>query len=216
MALTPQEIRNSPDFKLIRQLDHDGIIDFVTEQLKQLRWPMTFFYGFSIMLIALIISFTAGNVANAYISWGTYWLYLFAGLVAGMVLVIPLHEVIHGLAYRLVGARKVKYGADLRQMLFYASAPGFVAGKNEFYVVAFSPFVLINLFFLTGIIFGQIAVQWGSLVALFIHSTMCIGDFAMVNFFASFHREEVYTYDDKHEKTSYFFIKEGQKDDPPM
>lgn len=210
MAPTTDEIRNSPEYKLVRQLNHDEIIDFVTHQLKQFRWPMTFFYGFSIMLIALIISFTAGNIANSYISWSTYFLYLFLGLIAGMVLVIPVHEVIHGIAYKLVGARKVKYGADLRQMLFYASAPGFVAGKSDFYVVAFSPFVLINLFFLAGIIYGHLPVQWGSLFALFIHSTMCIGDFAMVNYFTSFPGKEVYTYDDREEKTSYFYIKEQQ------
>jgi hypothetical protein len=207
MALTTEKISTSPDYKLVRQLHHNEIIDFLTQQLRQLRWPMTFFYGFNIMLIAWIISFTAGNFAHNYIQWSSYFLYLLLGLIAGMVLVIPVHEGLHGLAYKLIGAGKVKYGADLKQMLFYASAPGFVADKRGFYLVAFTPFVIINLFFLAGIIYGQIPLQWGSLVALFTHSTMCIGDFAMINYMSSFHGKDVYTFDDKKERKSYFYIK---------
>jgi hypothetical protein len=210
MALTTDKLSSSSEYKLVRQLHHDEIIDFLMQQLKQLRWPMAFFYGFNIMLIALIISFTAGNIAQSYINWSAYFLYLLLGLICGMVLVIPVHEILHGIAYKLIGATKVKYGADLKQMLFYASAPGFVAGKRGFYLVALTPFAIINLLFLAGIIYGHIPLQWGSLVAFFTHSTMCIGDFAMINYMASFHGKEVYTFDDKTERTSYFYIKDRQ------
>ncbi len=207
MTLTPEEVRNSGNYSLIKELGHDQIVEFVMAQMKLLRWPVAFFYGFNIVLFALIVLFTAGNIFHSWISWGQYWMYLGIGIVAGMIVVIPFHEMVHGLAYKLTGAPRVKFGADMRQMLFYASAPGFVAGKYDFYVVAFSPFVLINLLFLAGIVFGSTGVQWAALVAIFMHSTMCIGDFAMVNYFASLPGKEVYTYDDKTEKRSYFFVK---------
>lgn len=207
MTLTPQEVKDSGKYSLLKELSHDKIIIFVMAQLKQLRWPITFFYGFNIVLLALIVLFTAGNIIHSYISWGLYWIYLGIGVIAGMLVVIPFHELVHGLAYKLTGAPTVKFGADMKQMLFYASAPGFVAGKHDFYLVAFSPFVLINLLFLAGIMFGSPEIQWGSLVAIFMHSTMCVGDFAMVNYFASFPGKKVYTYDDKSEKRSYFYIK---------
>ena len=206
----PEDLNYENGYELVKELRHDDIVEFVLSQIKQLRWPMVLFYGLNLILLFLIGAFTAGNIVHLYISWGLYWQFLAYGLIAGMILIIPIHELLHGMAYKLAGAPKVKFGADLRQMMFYASAPGFVAEKYAFYVVAFTPFILISLLFISGIVYGSMHVQWGSLVALFIHSTMCIGDFAMVNFFASFPGKEVYTYDDKQEKTSYFFLKKVQ------
>jgi hypothetical protein len=74
-------------------------------------------------------------------------------------------------------------------------------------MVAFTPFIILNLVFLSGILWGSPAIQWGSLVAVFVHSTMCIGDFAMVNFFAAFPRDEVYTCDDEKTRESFFYLK---------
>ena len=209
----PEELNYENGYEFVKELRHDDIVEFVISQIKQLRWPMVLFYGFNLILIFLIVAFTAGNVIHTYISWGLYWQFLLFGLIAGMILIIPVHEIIHGMAYKLAGAPKVKFGADLKQMMFYASAPGFVAARYDFYVVAFSPFVLINLFFISGIVFGSIQLQWGSLVALFIHSTMCIGDFAMVNYFTSFRGREIYTYDDHKQKRSYFYIRRSDRSD---
>jgi hypothetical protein len=204
--MTIDELNNSGQYKMIMVLGHDDIIGFVIKQLKQIRWPMAFYYGFNIVLLGASIAFTAGNLLYSYIPWNLYWQYLVYGIIAGMLLVIPFHEMFHGLAYKLAGAPEVIFGADLKQMIFYASAPGFVAGKYSFYLVAFSPFILINGIFIAGVLYGQTPLQWGSMVALFMHSTMCVGDFAMVNFFARFPGKKIYTFDDMTEKRSYFFI----------
>jgi hypothetical protein len=205
--ITPEELRTSGNYELVKELGHDEIIDFVASQLKKLRWPMVFFYGFNILLAGLIALYTAGNVFHSYISWGAYWKYLILGLVTGMLVVIPFHEIIHGIAYKIAGAPRIKFGANLKQMMFYAAAPGFVATRQDFYLVAFSPFALINILFLSGMLFGTPPLQWASLVALFIHSTMCVGDFAMVNYFAAFPGKKCYTYDDDSDNRSYFFLR---------
>jgi hypothetical protein len=206
-VLRPEHLRDQSGYSLIRVLRHDEIIEFVVDQIRQLRWPMIFFYGTVLVLFLMMVAFTAGNFAYNYFAWSVYWKYLALGVISGMLLVIPFHELLHGLAYKLAGAGKIKYGADLKQLLFYASAPGFVAGRSAFYMVAFSPFLILNLLFISGITWGPAAVQWGSLVALFVHSTMCIGDFAMVNFFAAFPKEKIYTYDEEGTGISYFYKK---------
>jgi hypothetical protein len=144
-----EDLKDPERYTLIKVLGHDEIIEFILDQAGQLRWPMVFFYGFSILLLVPILVFSLANIAYTYISWGMYWKYLALGMVSGMLVVIPFHELLHGLAYRLAGAEKVKYGADMKQMLFYASAPGFVAGKYDFYMVAFTPFIILNLVFLS-------------------------------------------------------------------
>ena len=205
--LNPEQLKDQERFDLIKTLSHDKIIQFVMNELRKLRWPMVIFYGINIILLSMIIAFSLTNIIHSYISWGLYWQFLLLGIFSGMILVIPVHELLHGLAYKLAGASKVKFGADIRQMLFYASAPSFVAGKKVFFMVAFFPFVIINLVFLSGILLGSPPVQWASLVALFIHTTMCIGDFAMVNFFAAYPGKKVYTYDNAETRTSFFYLK---------
>lgn len=201
------KLKTSPEFNLIRVLRHDEVIEFVLTQIRQLRWPMILFYLLVASLLTKTIAFSLNNIAYTVIPWQDYWKFLGIGLVCGMIMVIPFHELLHGLAYGLAGAKRVKYGADLKQMLFYASAPGFVAGRATFYFVAFCPFLVINALFLTGIIMGTPDCKWGSLVALTVHSSMCIGDFAMANFFSAFPEREVYTYDEEKTRISYFYIK---------
>ncbi len=201
-----EDLINDGNYKLVKILKHDEVVHFVVQQIKQLRWPMLLFYNFILVLFILIACLSFLNFFNPLISWGFYWVYMLFGFLSGMLLVIPFHEALHGLAYRLAGAKKINYGMDLKQMLFYASASGFVADKQNFIIVALFPFVIINIFFATGIVFGQPALQWASLVAIFVHSTLCIGDFAMINFMASFPKNKLYTYDDQLTKTSYFFI----------
>ncbi len=192
-----EQLQDSEKYRLIKTLRHDEVVNFVVQQLKHLRLPMLFFYGFTSALLLLIIAFSIYNYFNTVIPTGSWFLFMLYGILSGMILVIPFHEGMHGLAYRIAGAKKIKYGMDLKQMLFYASAPGFVAGKNDFMMVALFPFAIINVIFTSGIVFGEPPLQWGSLVALFIHSTLCIGDFAMINYLASFPGRKLYTYDDE-------------------
>ncbi|TVR74605.1 MAG: DUF3267 domain-containing protein [Marinilabiliales bacterium] len=202
-----EQLRDDKTYCLVRTLKHDEIVEFVTAELKKFRWPIVTFYIFNSVLLLIITAITAANVFHEVIPWRAHLTGLLAGTAAGILFVIPFHEGLHGLAYRIAGAGKIRYGMDLRQMLFYASAPGFVAGRNDFMIVAFLPFIVINLFFFAFIITGQQFMQWASLVAMLMHSTMCIGDFAMINFMAGFSGKDIYTYDDPGSETSYFYIR---------
>jgi hypothetical protein len=208
--MRPEQLRDRANYTLIKVLRHDEIIEFVLAQLGKLRWPMLIFYGLTLFMLIRIMAITLTNILYNHIPWGLYWQFLLTGVISGMLLVIPFHELLHGLAYRLAGAKKVKYGADLKQMLFYASAPGFVTGRSAFYFVAFCPFIILNLLFLSGILWGTEGIRWGALVALFVHTTMCIGDFAMANFFAAYPEQKVYTYDEDKTGVSYFYLEVKQ------
>ncbi len=201
-----EQLHQPENFQLVKKLGHNEIAEFVIGELKHVRWPMLVFYILSAVLLLMIVAITTANIISNFMSWQSFLGGLVAGTGAGVLLVIPFHEGLHGLAYRLAGARKIKYGMDLRQMIFYASAPGFVAGRYDFMLVALLPFIIINFIFISGIIWGQPFIQWTSLVAFFMHSTMCIGDFAMLNFMASYHGKRIYTYDDARSKVSYFYV----------
>jgi hypothetical protein len=139
----------------------------------------------------------------------TYFSFLGWGVLAGSILIIPFHEVLHGMAYKLVGAPTITYGADFRQMLFYVAADRFVINSREFAVVALAPFVVINLVCLLLMIF--LPVQWMIffLSLLLLHNIMCIGDFAMLSYFSKNSRLKLFTFDDHKQKVSYIFESVG-------
>jgi hypothetical protein len=126
-----------------------------------------------------------------------------------LFILLPLHEWIHGLAYRKVGADKVSYVAQWRKLVFYAMADRFVAGKKEFYLVAFAPCIVINLLLLLGFFIFSVQTEFIFLSALLLHMSGCIGDFAMVSFFYEHQDKEVYTYDDALAAKTYFYARKG-------
>jgi hypothetical protein len=67
------------------------------------------------------------------------WLLLLAYLG-----VLPIHEVIHGAAMRIFGA-KPKYGVMWKELMFYATSPGHAFSRNQFLAVTYAPFVLITV-----------------------------------------------------------------------
>lgn len=66
------------------------------------------------------------------------------GLVAVFLVVLPLHELLHGLAIRYFGHR-VRYGAKLSKGVLYATAENALFRRNEYIAVALAPLVGITL-----------------------------------------------------------------------
>jgi hypothetical protein len=129
------------------------------------------------------------------------------GFFVFFVGLIPLHECIHGLCYKLVGAKAVSYHADWRRLTFYAAADGFVADAREFCGVALAPFTIINAGLLLGYGLAGPSVAWVCLGALWLHTAGCAGDFALVNFFYKHRRKALVTYDDVGAAKSFFYAR---------
>ena len=127
------------------------------------------------------------------------------GFVVLPVIVIPLHEFLHIIPFFLAGARKIRVGIDLRQYLFYVTAHRQVAGQGLFRIVAIMPFAVITIgvvilaFILPGL------WKWSLSALLFVHSTMCAGDFALLNFYHVNRGKKIFTWDDADLKEAYFY-----------
>lgn len=65
-------------------------------------------------------------------------------IVVGTSLTLVLHELAHGLAMRIFGA-KPQYGILWKQLMFYATSPGYAYRRNNYVVVALAPFAFISL-----------------------------------------------------------------------
>lgn len=148
-------------------------------------------------LATLVMQGNADSVAGALVQ---------AGLgLAGFLGLLPLHELIHGLVFKRVGAERVGYGGSLKGLMVYAYAQNLVMTLRELALVAVMPFVVITIVLaLAWIIWPLYGVLWGTLLIL--HTSGCIGDFALIRYYYKNRRRSMYTYDDvEGERRSYFF-----------
>ena len=133
---------------------------------------------------------------------------IFLRVALGLLLsfaLVPFHELIHGLAYKLAGAKNTSYDANLRKFYFLAIADKFVTGKREFKIIALAPFLIISMTLL--IVTFLTGEPWKVTLfsTLLIHSIACSGDFALLSYFEFNRKMEVVTYDDKENKISFFY-----------
>ncbi len=101
-----------------------------------------------INIAALVIGLAMGIGMHFYIPITTLfnmsdgfvpYLIRFAALLVGMVAYIILHEAVHGIAMKMFGARKVKYG--FTGIYAYAGSDDYF-GKAPYIVIALAPIVV--------------------------------------------------------------------------
>jgi hypothetical protein len=86
------------------------------------------------------------------------------GLVlAGVLLTSVLHELTHGLAMRMFGA-KPKYGM-MWQGFFYVTTPGYAYHRNSLVVISLAPFVCLSILAVLGMWLLQ-GTLWVALLGL--------------------------------------------------
>ena len=205
MQYKVEDLQDTNRFKLIRILRYQEIVEFVFENIRKTNNATRLYYFVSLLTFAFIAGLTITGFKNEIFSFKGYASSFFWGLLAGSFFIIPVHELLHGLAYKLKGAPRINMGADLKQGIFYVAADKFVIGKEKFFFVALFPFIIINIIALLLIPFTNPTQLITLFYFLFFHNMMCIGDFAMMSFFIENKGKELYTYDDHKEKTSYIY-----------
>ena len=86
-----------------------------------------------------------------------------------------------------------------------ALADKFVANKNEFRIVALSPFIVITTILLLLLTITNYDWALTILGILLCHTAMSSGDFALLCYFEFNKKMKVVTYDNVGEKVSYFY-----------
>jgi len=199
---TPEELQESGDYKKIQDLDHDEMVPFLLKNLKNRNPINGLFKHGTMILIGLILFVWIGrwNTSLFFIGLGAGVLFTFTG---GLI----LHELLHLLVYKILGAKKTRLKPLWDQGAVAAVADQFVVSEKEFYWLAFTPFAvlttagLVALFTTTGWIF------YGVSIFLVFHATACIGDFSLAGYMYENRHETIYTFDDVENDRSYFYVK---------
>jgi hypothetical protein len=197
---TVEELKDPARFQLLAELTHKELAAFVAEYYwRRKSWVTAAHYFFSFGAVA----------AWVYVGLQKHrtfddWLATFGDAVLCFIVLLPLHEGIHGAVYKICGAQDIRFGGSLKQFYAYAVAHRFVIGGCDFAWVAIAPFLVINaLLAVAAVIFP--AHGFFLIAVLLFHTAGTSGDFAMLNFLWLHRRDGVYTYDDADAKKSYFY-----------
>jgi len=198
------KLLQDPRFKQILELDFGDMIPFVLSNIKRRSMISILYASVNIGLLLFILVYTVRGLTADEFSWSLVINQSLTGIAAGSMLIIPVHELLHGLAYRILGARKIHFGADMNQMIFYVTADRYPVSGYELYFLAMLPFLVINMITtLVIILWVPQIILFGSLLLLS-HNIMCIGDFAIMNY-VFHHTNRIFTFDLVKERKSYFF-----------
>jgi hypothetical protein len=203
MLLTTEDLNDQSRFRQINAIPYSDLVSFVLDYLRRSSAVMIFFWS------ACII--TAGIALNVRLDIAGYFpfrnilLHSLLGYIVFPILIIPVHEFMHVIPFWLTGAKKIRAGADLRQYIFYVTAHRHVMNAGQFRLVALIPFITLSVTLVALVLFLPGLWKWSMSALLFVHTTMCAGDFAMMNFLYLNRHRKIYTWDDADEKMAYFY-----------
>jgi hypothetical protein len=203
VTLQPEDLYDERKYRHLITIRYGDIISFVLDQLRRKTGVILFFWSFCLITLGLAVVIRI-NISG-YFELRKIFLHTLLGMIVLPVLIIPLHELLHIIPYILSGAKRIRVGMDLKQYIFYVTAHRHVASSGLFRIVAVFPFIVVTAASLFLIWWLPGLWKYSVAVFLFIHSTMCAGDFAMISFCNIYRKHKVYTWDDAELKEAYFY-----------
>ncbi|MDD4107396.1 MAG: DUF3267 domain-containing protein [Prolixibacteraceae bacterium] len=201
------ELQNNSSYELIAELSHNQIKEFVIDRLSTKSNLINSYMIYQIIMILTGIFFFTRSVLLATGGDLLPLIYTSAGLIFSFTLLIVIHELLHGLSLKFTGAEKVTFGGILRKFIFYAQADKYVMNRKQYAFVALTPLVIIQLVTLAVvIIFRHHPLFYSGILVMSVHSLFCSGDIGLLSFFYQFPGHEIYTYDSKAERKSFFYM----------
>ena len=203
MALMVADLDDKTKFRQIISISYHDLIPFILDYLKKKSGLTVFFW--SVCLIFIGIAITVRINIGGYFPFSNILFHSALGLIVFPLFCIPVHEILHIIPYYISGAREIRFGMDLNQYLFYVTAHRHVVTPLQFKIVAITPFLVINITLLFLIFLLPGLWKWSLSLFLFVHTTMCAGDFALLNLYFLNRHKKIYTWDDADLKKAYFY-----------
>ncbi|MGQ9619600.1 MAG: DUF3267 domain-containing protein [Bacteroidales bacterium] len=203
MRLNVEDLEDQSRFRHLMTLPYSELAPFVLDYVRR-RTVVTLSF-WSACLITLGLAILIKVNLNGYYEFKRIILHTLMGLILLPVLIIPVHEFLHILPFILSGARNIRAGIDLRQFIFYVTVHREVITPGKFKLVAIVPFFAISLALLVLIYFLPYLWKWSLSLFLFVHTTMCAGDFSMLNYYYINRHRKILSWDNADQKEAYFY-----------
>ncbi|MDO4797515.1 MAG: DUF3267 domain-containing protein [Coriobacteriales bacterium] len=151
-------------------------VDLLDDAIMQERMAML---SMAILVVGVLLGVLCA-VVLPHEEVGPLW---FVVLVAASVAALPVHELVHAAAFKLVSGFRARVTFGFSSWMLYTSAPGCVLPKGPFCVVLMAPTVVVTALLLA----IPIALGFpllGYFLAI-IHLAGCTGDMEYVHVIAS-------------------------------
>ncbi len=205
---TIHELRESGGYELIGELHHNEIKEFVMHQISEGGKLVLSYMIYQIIMILLGLFFLSRSVILAFNGIFEPLYYSLTALVFCFSILIIIHELLHAWALKYTGAKKIKIGGYLKKFIFYAEADQHVLNKKQFALVALTPLMVVKIISLIGIVlFLNHPAVYFFIFLMSAHSLFCAGDIGLLTLFYNYENAEIFTFDVKAEKTSYYYRK---------
>jgi len=203
---TIEQLQNDERFELITKLKHQQIKEFVIQQLSSESKVIRIYKIYQFLMILSGMIFLGRSVILAFEANLLPLKNSLGSLLFSFTFLIIIHELLHGIALKFVGAKKINFGGYLKKFIFYAEADRLVLNKKQFALVALTPLIVIQLITLGGVVlfFHQAQIYFW-IILMSSHSLFCAGDIGLLSVFYKHKDSDIFTYDVKAEKTSYYF-----------
>jgi len=197
--------------RILVTLPFDKTISFLIKELKnRKRTPYLIFF-----LLGCIISLIGGFFLFRQIFLQeslSIWLFILSFLLSFvfLILITPIHELIHGIAFRMEGAKKIRYGVMWKSLAAYAVAVDFECNYKQFQFIALAPLFIISIFLIAFICMPLLSSFWIAICffVFFQHYTSCIGDILLLSYFYRLKGRNIVAWDDVDNRVSYFIEKD--------
>lgn len=211
MKPTVDTLHQSGQYRLLESFHLNEMAQFITRQFASPKpeVPVPGWRKWAVPLVLGLGGAGFGYWVGAGLVRGNSGWQVLAALPFFVLILLPVHEAIHALVFKALGAQRVGFGWIPKGLMVYAYAQKFVLTLRENSLVAAMPFVVI-----TALLTGALVLLpeyrpflWGSLA---LHSFGCVGDLALILYARRNRGRAIYLYDDvEGEKRSYFFEKIG-------
>jgi len=203
-----EELQNNQAFELIAEVNHNQIKEFVIDQLSNNGKLVRLYMIYQVLMIVTGIFFLTRAIILAFQEYSEPLYYTLGAVIFCFSFLIIIHELMHGIAIKLTGAKNISYGAYFRKFIFYAEADQHVVNNREFAFIALTPLVAVKILTLAGLlVFLHQPVFYTFIFIMSAHSLFCAGDIGLLSIFYTNKGSEIFTYDVKAEKKSYYFKK---------
>ena len=208
IKLLPEDLQNNPEFELLKEVSHQNLKEFVIEQVSQEKQIIRFYSIYQVLMMTVFVFFLTRSIVFAIKGHSEFVVQVGLAMLFSFSILIVIHEFLHALAYLLTGSRRISFGVILRKFIFYALADRQVIGSQAFHIVAITPFLLVKLICLAGIVaLYNDPMIYFFLTVMCLHSLFCAGDMAMLAFYKIHSGKEIYNFDIRSEGKTYFYIR---------
>lgn len=200
------DLHNAEKFALIESFKHTEMKEFLSGKKDSPKYTTYWVYVTVLMLLFTLFSgVLTWSVLKLVDGYGKWFVQIGYGVLFAFTVLIPVHEIFHAIAYRLTGAKNIYFGMVWKKFVFYAASDKDVVNGRQYCFIAILPFIMITTLSIAAILIDLTLLPFFCTIVFF-NTLFSGGDFLLINLISAYKFNEVYTYDDRLNGSSYIYL----------